>query len=362
MGVLSLIARLSLNASGFELGLKRSQSLVDRWGRDVSGSVKSYLAAAFGGAAILSATKNAIDYAGKIDDLSTRLGIGTQALQEFDYAARQNGSTLEDFTSVLQKLAATRAQALQDPAGEMADSFARLGVSAQDLKDKKLEELLRQIGSAFEKASSPQKLFNSALDTMGRGSTAIFPALISGLSDSAEAANQLGAIIEDSVIDRLQAVGDQLEDLQLQFRAVTAEGAAGFLSIGKTVYQVIGTQINRLAGWLTGYANFSDPETIAKLADEMGEDFMADQITKEQEVVRMRDRRNKRQSNFDFDFSDVYQKPATLKMIQAKTNSLQEVGAYIGINPMTVEQKVQTNLLRQIEKNTKDTANKEGIF
>jgi hypothetical protein len=105
MGVLSLIAKLGMDASGFRAGLKQSQSAADKFGKNVGGSLKNQLAAAFGTAAIVSSRYKASRRLRGQDrrSLTIRSGVSKKALQEFDYAAQQNSAASGPRHKTLQK-------------------------------------------------------------------------------------------------------------------------------------------------------------------------------------------------------------------------------------------------------------------
>ena len=138
-----------VDATGFKAGIKQVESASKGLSRDLNGNLKGAIAGAFGTATIVAAGKATMDYAGQIADLSERLGVSTDALQEMDFAARLTGTNLEAFTGFLEKLSASREEALQGN-DELRDSFARLGVSLEDLRTKRLEDLTRQIGRAIQ--------------------------------------------------------------------------------------------------------------------------------------------------------------------------------------------------------------------
>src|SRR5262245_453523 len=104
MGLLSLIARLGLDKSGFNAGLTAANKQVSKFG----GALKSQLAGAFSAAAVIAYTKHLIDFGSKINDTATKLGVGTKELQEYTYAAQQNGAELEDVAKAFKALSAAR--------------------------------------------------------------------------------------------------------------------------------------------------------------------------------------------------------------------------------------------------------------
>lgn len=345
MALFNLIARLGLNTAGFETGLKRADSLATRFSKNVSSSVKGHLAAAFGTGAIIAAAKNTLDYAGKIKDLSQALGVGTTALQEFDYAAGQNGATLEDFASVLKRLQIARNEALKDPAGEMVKSFKQLGVTIDDLKKKRVEDLLKQIGVKFRFAADVQPLAAPAFKTMGKGAGDIFAALSQGLDEAAEAAARLGIIIDEPVVDALDDAGDRFTDLVKQIRGPFAEAMVFVLERLKdigTTGKLVGDAsqkegFNFLDLLIPGSAGFKFGRYLASKD--------AQDIVSGSEAPPDGDGNRKRDRRPPIDFPMLL---SNTKRREAPTvNALQQIGAFVA-TPGLMEQRQTLSELQTI--------------
>jgi hypothetical protein len=238
MGVLSLIAKLGLDASGFHRGIKQSESAVSKFGRNATGALKGQLAAAFGTAAFVSATKSLLDYAGKIDDLSFKLGISRSALQEFDYAAAQNSATLDQVTASLAKLSVARMDALRTGNGDIAKAFADLNISVEELKNARLEDLLQKISAAFVEAGDPQQKLGSAIKVLGKSGANLVPVFRASFDAMAAGAHTAGTIIEDETIVKLRKLGDQMTDLKFRSRSLFSELVPVFSMMGRVASQI----------------------------------------------------------------------------------------------------------------------------
>ena len=99
-----LQGELSLDGSGWKKGLDAAHAGLS--------SLKGQLAAAFSVGAITAWAKKTIEYAGHINDLSDRLGVSTDYLQEMQYVAKQAGASVDDLAAVFEKLGAARMAAL----------------------------------------------------------------------------------------------------------------------------------------------------------------------------------------------------------------------------------------------------------
>lgn len=224
MAFLSIMARFGMDSTGFKAGIKQAESATKGLSRDLNSNLKGAIAGAFGTAAIIAAGKATLDYAGQINDLSDRLGISTDALQEFDFAARMTGSNLETFTGFLEKLSVARESALEGNE-EMTASFARLGVSLSDLRTKRLDELTRQIGRAVQ-GGDAQALLPALKGVGGKSAAALIPAFKGGLDELGQQARDSGAIISPEDIAALDEAGDRFSELVQVLRAGLAPAVA----------------------------------------------------------------------------------------------------------------------------------------
>jgi hypothetical protein len=206
MAIFSLLAKLGLDGTAFESGLKRSQSLAKGIGREISGT----LAGIFAVDKLAQYGMEAINTAGKLQDLSTQLGVSAKFLQEMKFAADLGGSSLEEVSAALQKITVARGKALGGDQG-LLDAFARFGVTAQEIKSAKIEDIFLKIGKAFEGDANPQNLLAPFRELAGKGAGALIPAMAQGLGDAADQAQRLGMVMSDEVIESLDEANDRIE-------------------------------------------------------------------------------------------------------------------------------------------------------
>ena len=205
MAAEDIIIRMGMDATAFNRGLQTAKVQAKGLNSALGG-----MGMALGAAGLAAMAAKTVEYGGKISDLSTRLGVSTDALQEFDFAARQNGSSLEEFAGGLQKVGNARSEALGGNE-EMLNSFAALGVSVEDLKSKRIEDIFKQIGISVRDASDVQLVMADAMKVMGKASGPILAAMRNDLEAAAEEAKRLGLIIGEDTIAKLDALGDQAD-------------------------------------------------------------------------------------------------------------------------------------------------------
>jgi hypothetical protein len=111
MGILSMLVKLGIDSTQFEMGIKRAQGLGEKFGSTFKGAVASKLGAALSVAAIAAFTKNVIESADKIQDLSEQLNLTTDQIQRLQILAGETGVTFDKFGSVLAKFEQVRLKA-----------------------------------------------------------------------------------------------------------------------------------------------------------------------------------------------------------------------------------------------------------
>jgi hypothetical protein len=134
MGILSMLVKLGIDSTQFEMGIKRAQGLGERFGTTFKGAVASKLGAALSVAAIAAFTKNVIESADKIQDLSEQLNLTTDQIQRLQILAGETGVTFDKFGSVLAKFEQVRLKATSGDQDALK-TLQSLGFTTEQLYD-----------------------------------------------------------------------------------------------------------------------------------------------------------------------------------------------------------------------------------
>src|SRR5690349_10661007 len=128
-----ILGRLGLDSSSFTAELNRASARAKTFEQQLgssmgstAGAIKSQLAAAFSVGFMVNAGKQAVEYGSKIADMSKKLDVSTDALQEFEFAANLSGASLEDIGAAFRGLAKAREAALGGDTGKLA-AFSNFG-------------------------------------------------------------------------------------------------------------------------------------------------------------------------------------------------------------------------------------------
>jgi hypothetical protein len=97
---------------------------------------------------------------------------------------------------------------------ESLAAFATLGVSAEDLRRKRTEDVVQQFGETMQ-GGDPQR-FAAALRAIGgRGANELAGAFVSGLKEKFDEAEAAGLVMADPIVKQLKEVDDQFKKLSI---------------------------------------------------------------------------------------------------------------------------------------------------
>ena len=233
MNLFDLTAKLTLDTSNYDKGIKEAKKGGEDFAEHADKKVKTKAVLAWAAitAAVVALVKRLKDliittanYADQVGDLADKWGVSTREIQEFDYWASQNGTTLENVLNAMTRLT--------NQAQVNADAFKELGISVRDnegnLKGQK--QLFLEVASALNQIENQTQRNALQFDIFGRSGTEISQVLKQGreelerLSDDAE---QLGIILSETTIKKASDFNDELDRLRMQGRSAFAELIAG---------------------------------------------------------------------------------------------------------------------------------------
>jgi len=249
MALFSLIAKLGLDKTGFDAGIKAAATTSQRFGS----ALKSQFAAAFGTAAIVAYTKSLVEYASQVKDASTRTGASTEALQTLGYAAKQTGSDFEAVVRSFKDLSKARQEALADPRSKAAQVFRAMGIDGEKLKNLKLEDLFREIGRSFQTNDFGASELAMVTELLGKAGAELLPAMKEGLGELEQAARDAGVVLGDELIGPLEQLGDEFETLTGQLRGPFAEALVFVLKLANDLLSKLKTGFETLTNFAEGF-------------------------------------------------------------------------------------------------------------
>lgn len=233
MELFNLTAKLVLDTSNYEQGIEKAKQKGKEYADHTDKEVKTKSVLAWTAiiTAVVALTKKIVDlgkatmdYADNIQDMADKWGITTRQLQEFEYWATLNGTTMEAMLNAMTRLT--------NQAQVNASAFKELGISVKDengeLKDQK--QLFLEVINALNKVENQTRKNALQFDIFGRSGNEIAQVIEQGadnlqqLSDEAES---LGIILSEKAIKSAGDFNDEMDKLRMQGRSAFAELIAG---------------------------------------------------------------------------------------------------------------------------------------
>src|SRR5205807_4897573 len=131
------------------------------------------------------------------------------------------------------------------------NSFKKLGVSIEELKGKRLEEIGTTIAEAF-KVGDPQRLMADLREVGGRGAGTMVAAFRDGLDELVGEARDKGLIIGESTIDGLREAADRTKAVWQEMIADAAPFVNFLAKLGQGLFRGIKMGVETAAGFIEG--------------------------------------------------------------------------------------------------------------
>ena len=213
-------ARLALDASGLDRGLKSAQSSVASFAKQAGQA----LAAGFAFNKIVQGFASAIEKGDQLQDIAEKFGVSASKLQLLGNAASVFGSNVEQVSAGLNKLSLAQQKALAGDTGLQA-SFAEVGLSLEDLQKMKPEDILLRISDSFASGANNGRQFIIVNELLGKAQTDLIKVLNQGSTAIMEQGEAMGVLSDDQIAS-LSEVSDAMKTLQ-----ITVQNAFGQMAV-----------------------------------------------------------------------------------------------------------------------------------
>jgi hypothetical protein len=241
----NLDAILKISAKGDASGLASVQAgllSIEATGKRASGVLGSFgsaIGAATGGvvafgagiaaAGVVAYTKNIVDAADNMRDLSQKTGASVEMLSKFQQQADRSGSNIEEVGKAMVKLGKNLAEVAETGTGKAAEALRYLGISAVDAagKLKTPDQVMLELADKFEKMPDGAKKAEIAMDLMGKSGANMIP----GLNEGRKAIEKLSASFGQKFADDADTYNDSVVKLGFTFQKFGAVLAKEFLPI-----------------------------------------------------------------------------------------------------------------------------------
>lgn len=216
-------------------------------------------AAAATAAAIINAAGAAAEYGDNIDKMSQKLGMSTDAYQEWDFIMQHSGSDIDKMSTSMKKLA----EEVQNPSETAAEAFKKLGTNVATLKEMSQEEIFSTVITELQNMESGTE--RTALATQILGKSAMdLGALLNMSAEETEAmrkeVHDLGGVMSEDAVATAAAYQDSLQNMKTAIGGVTREIGGSFMpsmiQMMNSIAQIASGNLDAIEGLELGLDRF----------------------------------------------------------------------------------------------------------
>ncbi len=221
MDLFDLVAKISLDSSGYEKGLSDSESKAQSFGgklkTTLGGAVKTggkVLGAITGatiafGTAVVKQTNDLAAYGDHIDKASQKMGISAQAYQEWDAVLQHSGTSIDAMSRGM--------ITLQKQAESGSDAFEKLGISQEQLASMSPEQLFESTIAGLQGMENGAERTALASQLLGGSAKELGALLNTSAEDVAEMRQRvrdLGGVMSDDAVKASAKYMDSMQDMK----------------------------------------------------------------------------------------------------------------------------------------------------
>lgn len=182
MDVFDLSATLTLDTSKYESGLNGAASMAKGIGSKIGTALKTATlvtgALAAAGAAVtgafVSSARKTADFGDKVDKMSQKLGLSTDAYQKWDYVLNLAGTEMSSMTTGLKTLT-NKIDDAKNGGADAQEMFDKLGISMDELNKMSREEAFEATIKGFQGMEDSTERAALANDLFGRSGQNLTP-------------------------------------------------------------------------------------------------------------------------------------------------------------------------------------------
>ncbi len=207
------------------------------------------------GAGFVVATKKALEFADGIAKTADKVGLSTDALQKYRYAADLAGVSNGELDKAFDKLNKSIGETINDGTGAAFDAFEQLGLSS-DLMSGKLrgtEPVFLAVSDALAQVDDHSQRAALAADIFGRSGTKLINLMKNGRGDIKAAGDEFerfGGVIEEGTLRSSEKAIDAITRLttlmQSKLTKALADNAPLIADFGKELLENLPKIINGL--------------------------------------------------------------------------------------------------------------------
>jgi LysM repeat protein len=204
-------AKLALEKSSFESGLKEAENAVSKFAKQTAG----ILGGAFAFDKLLGGLTSAIDKGDELQDIAEKFGVSASKLQMLGNAASVFGSDISAISAGLNKLSLAQQKAVSGESGaeELISVFGEVGVTMEQLKTMSAEDIFLKISDSFASGANEGRQFVIVNELLGKAQTDLIKVMNQGSGAITEQGMAMGVWSDDTIASLSQA-SDEIKTFQ----------------------------------------------------------------------------------------------------------------------------------------------------
>ena len=276
LSFLTLLAKLTLDSQEYDKGLddadKKAKDYTATWDKAKStiGSGAKSIATGFGiiagaGAAAYKAADTFSQSLDEIDKNSQKVGLSAKAYQEWDYVMKISGTEMSSLTTGLKTLTNKFDDAISGT-DSAVETFEKLGLSMEDIKDLSREDLFSTVITAFQGMEDSAERAAVANDLFGRSGQDLAPLFNTTAEETAnliQQVNDLGGVMSEETVKS----GAEFQDSMTALKTAIS-GASG--SLMKDLIPLITKLVQKITDFVSSGKLQKVIELLQKLAPVIG--------------------------------------------------------------------------------------------
>lgn len=262
----SLAVNITAVTDKFTKGLHSAKSQLGKFVGGITSAQTAVAGLAVAGLGMI--VNSAIEAGGKLQELTAKLKISSEALTALHYAAGQLESSAEAVDTAIAKMSINLGKAAQGSTGAI-DAFNRLGIDFQKVLALPVEQQFLAIIDAIRQIPDHAQQAAAAVAIFGKGAVAIQPLINAGSEAiaqmGAEAASN-GVIIGTDTVEALDNAGDSINSFWASWEALKVQAVGTFGPAISGVMWVFteAIKIARLAWYDLQYAIVTGAKLLAE--------------------------------------------------------------------------------------------------
>ncbi len=199
-----LVVRVKADSTQLEAGMKNAAATVKDSSAEMTSSLDSakkafgLLGVGLSTGALVEFTKGALEAANNLYIMGQRTGFASDTLSKLNIPLKQNGSSVDEFSSSMKFLSRNIELAAEgNPA--LIGTFDSLGLSVTKLKSLTPEQQFYAVANAMSQVSDQGKFTADGMAIMGRGFASIAPLIKAASGNMEEFVNKMDGLTKEQI-------------------------------------------------------------------------------------------------------------------------------------------------------------------